>query len=881
MYWHRRLIHLLKGWLHHTRLERDLDDEVRSYFEILIERGMARGLSREDARRAARLEFEGAEQVKQKVRDARVGAGIETILQDARYAWRMLKKTPGFTSFAVLSIALGLGANTAIFSLVNGVLLKSSGYPHPERIVQLWEKPPGGMRNSISPADYLDWARQNQSFSSIAAQTWGTMSFTAGGQPQPLLAGIVSAPYFNVFGIKAALGRTFAKDEDQPGKGNVVVLSHRVWQSLFGSDPNAIGRRILLNGDRYTVIGVLPGSSEFDRRPEEIWVPLVFPTHVARDYHYLSAFARLKPGVTLRQAQAEMSAITAHIAELYPAIKKGWGATVDRYLDRMVGTQMSLSLTVLMWAVVAVLLIGCANLANLLMARATLRSRELALRIALGAGRKRVVRMLLTESLLLSVSGAIVGIALAYGLLKWIEHLLPPFYFPPEAHITLDGRVLLFLAAVTILTGIAFGLGPAIQASRCDPAESLKEGGRGSSAGRRKLHARNIFVAAQVAIAFMLLVGAGLLIRSFERLTDVYTGFNPAGVIGAGFPMPAEPNPNPARLIQYVDQVIDAVRAVPGVQNAAIATQLPLRGWGDGMPFQMPDRKDQQLGTGFKIVTPGYFRTLGLRLIAGRLFDRHDTAGSPFVVVVNESFVKRYFPGVNPIGKRILVERILPSRHGLGPQVAWEIVGVVTDEKSNGLDSPNDIGAYASFLQNPVVGLAFLAKGSGNPQALIKSCERAIWTVNRNQVLDHPMTIEQIKAESLASRKLPAMLLGGFAILAMLLACSGIYGVLSFVTARRTQELGIRAALGATRGELVRMVVIGGAIPVVAGIPIGLGCAIALTRWIRSMLFATAPTDALTLASVSLLFLFVGLVACFVPAWRAAQLDPMSALRQE
>jgi putative ABC transport system permease protein len=880
MSWVRRVIHLLESWVHRERRDRDLDDEVRYYFDILIERAMARGLSREDAVRAARIEFDGSEQVKQKVREARVGAGFEKTLQDARYAWRMLRKNPGFTWFAVLSIALGLGANAAIFSLVDGVLLKSMTYPEPERIVELWEKPPGGERNVISPANYLDWAKESRSFVAMAAETQNSVSYTGGGEPRSLPAGIVSAQYFEVFGIKAFLGRTFARDEDQAGKGNVVVLSHRVWQNLFGSDRNMIGRKMLLNGDRYTVIGVLPSNSEFDRRFEDIWIPLVFPSHVARDYHYLIAVARLKPSVTFRQAQGEMSSIAAHIAELYPAIKKGWGATVDRYVDRLVGPQLRLSLTVLMGAVIVVLLIGCANLANLLMARATLRSREIALRVALGAGRGRVVRMLLTESLLLSSGGALIGIGLAYGLVKWVEHVLPPFYFPAEASIALDGRVLLFLAALTILTSVAFGLAPALQASRGDSAESLKEGGRGSSTGSSKAQARNIFVGAQVAVAFMLLLGAGLLIRSFGHLINVDTGFDPAGVIGADFPI-AEANPNSAKLIQYADQVIDAVHSVPGVHDAAIATQLPLRGWGDGMPFQLPGKKDQRFGSGFKIVTPSYFHTLGLRPLMGRLFDQHDSAGSPLVVVVNESFVKRYFPGTNPIGKQMLVERILPSRNGLGPQAAWEIVGVVADEKSNGLDSPDDVGAYASFLQNPVVGLTFVAKGDGNAQTLIRSVERAIWTVNKNQVLDHPMAIEEVKGESLASRRIPTVLLGGFGTLAMLLACSGIYGVLSYVTAGRTQELGIRAALGATRWGLVRMVVASGVIPVAAGIPVGLGCGIALTHWIRSMLFQTAPSDALTLTTVAFLFLVIGLLACFVPAWRASRLDPVAALRQE
>jgi predicted permease len=879
--WGNRAIHLFRRFLHRCKIEQELDDEVQSYFEILIERGMARGMSREQARREARVKFEGAEQVKQRVREARVGAPLDKTLYDVRYAWRTLKKSPGFTFFAVTIIALGLGANAAIFSLVDGVLVKSSGYPEPERIVNLWEKPPGHERNGISAANYIDWSRQSQSFEAMAARTNGSLSYTGGGEPRSLHVGFVSAPYFDVFGVQAALGRTFVNKEDQPGSQKVVVLTYRVWMSLFGGDPGAIGRTMLLNGEPYAIVGVLPGASDFDRRWNDIWVPLVFPANPARDYHYLTAVARLKRGVSLQQARGEMSAIAGHIAELYPAIKKDWGATVDRYVDGIVGPETRLSLVVLMWTVVAVLLIGCANLANLLMARATLRGREIALRMALGARRGRVIRMLMTESLLLSACGAAAGIALGFGILKWIQSLLPPFYFPPEANIAMDGRVLLFLVAVTVLVSIAFGLAPAIHAARRDTARSLKEGGRANSASRGQFSARQLFVAGQVAIAFILLVGGGLLIRSFQRLMTESVGFQTEGVVGAWLPLEMDRNPDAAKLRLYVDRLLEEVRATPGVKEAAIASALPLEGWGDGMPFHMADNKDKLLGSGFKIVTPGYFAALRLRLRAGRTLDDRDTASSPPVVVVNESFVKAYLNGESALGKRILVEKIAPSRHGLGPLTAWEIVGVVADEKANGLDQTEDIGAYASFAQDPVVGLGLVAKGTGDSGVLIKSIQRAIWRVNKNQVLDSPMTMEQIMAESVTFRKLPAVLLGSFALLALLLACTGIYGVLSFVTAGRKQELGIRAALGASRSDLVGLVVGGGSIPVLAGIVLGLGGAVGLARFIRSMLFATDPLEVTNLLAVAALLLAVALAACLVPAWRAARVDPMSVLRQE
>ena len=881
MRWVSRIASLLRRFQDRRTVEQELDEEVQSYFEVLIERGMARGLSREEALREARVRFEGVEQVKQRVRETRVGAPIDTTLQDIRYAWRSLQKSPGFTLFAVATIALGLGANAAIFSMLDGVLLKSSGYPEPERIVQLWEKPPKYQRNVLSGANYLDWSRQAQSFEAMAAETGGAMSYTGSGEPRSLKTGFVSAPYFRVFGAQAALGRTFAPGEDQPGSQKVVVLTHRTWMNWFGGDAGIVGRSILLDGEAYTVIGVLPGASEFDRRWNDAWVPLVFPANPARDYHYLVAYARLKRGVSLEQAQAEMSAIAGHIAELYPAIKKGWGATVDRYADHVVGSDTRLSLKVLMWAVVAVLMIGCANLGNLLTARGMVRGREIALRMALGARRGRVVRMLLTESLLLAGVGAVVGLAIGFGLLKWIQSLLPPFYFPPEANIAMDGRVLLFMAAVTILTGIGFGLAPAVQASRRDAAQALKEGGRGSSAGRGKAFARHVFVAAQVAVAFILLAGAGLLLRSFERLMNVNVGFETEGVVGAGLPLQMGKDPDAAKLKLYVDQLLAEVRATPGVQAAAVASALPLTGWGDGMPFHMADNRDKLLGSGFKIVTPGYFPALQLRLVAGRVLDERDTESSPPVVVVNESFVRAYLPGQNALGKRILVEKIAPSRHGLGPMTAWEIVGVVADEKGNGLDQTEDVGAYASFSQDPVVGLGLVARVHGDPGTMIRSIERAVWRVDKSQVLDNPMTMDRIKAESVTYRRLPAELLGGFAMLALLLACTGIYGVLSFVAAGRRQELGVRAALGASRGDLVRLVVGGGSIPVLVGIVLGLGGAAGLTRFIRSMLFATSPLDATNLIAVAALLLLVALAACLVPAWRAARVDPTTALRQE
>ncbi|WP_051669539.1 ABC transporter permease [Bryobacter aggregatus] len=863
------------------RRDTDLQQELASYLELETADNIARGMSPSEARLAARRKLGNITGIREAEHHLNTIRFFETVWADLRFAARGLARNPGFTFFAVLTIALGLGANAAIFSLVDGVLVKATGYPEPDRIVQLWERGPSWPRNVLSPANYIDWTQQSKSFSAMAAENRVSMTYSGGGEPRSLSVGTVSAPYFEVFGVKAAAGRTFAPDEDQAGKGKVAVLTHRLWQGLFGADPQMLGRSVQLNGESYTVIGILPGSSEFDRRRADLWIPLVFDAKPARDYHSYTAVARLKPGVSLAQAQSEMSAIAANIALLYPAIKKDWGATVDRYIDRLVGNQLRLSLTILMWAVVAVLLIGCANLANLLMARTTLRSREIALRTALGARRGRIVRLLLTESLLLSACGALAGVMLGYGLLHWIKSLLPPFYFPAEADIAMDGRVLLFLAVVTILTGIAFGLAPALAASRRDTVEHLKEGGRSNSSGRSKVYARQIFVAAQVAAALILLVGSGLLLRSFERVLHIDTGFQSEGLVSGWLPLAMEQDPDPVKLTPYIHRILDEVRAVPGVTHTAVGTGVPLQGWGDGMPFRKPEAPNDTLGSGFKIVTHDYFAALGLHLVAGRFLDARDTAHSPAVIVVNESFAKRYYPGANPLGKTILVAKILPSRLGLGPELSWEIVGVVADEKGNGLESTTDEGVYASFEQNPVVRVGLVAKGGGRASSLIPAVREAVWRVNKNQVIDRLRTVEEIKTESMASRRMTTSLLAGFAFLAMLLACAGIYGVLSFVTASRSQELGIRAAMGATRTDLIRMVLSGGAKPVLAGIAIGLIGSIALSRFIQSMLFATDPIDAQVLISVSLLFLTVALGACFLPAWRASSVDPMSALRQD
>ena len=801
---------------------------------------------------------------------------------DLRFALRSLRKSPAFTAVAVLTIGLGLGANTAIFSFLDGVLLKPLAYPEPERLVQLWEKPPGGQRNGISALNFQDWRAQATSFTAMAAQTGKTVTISDRGEPRQLRLSVVSAPYFDILGVRPALGRTFVAGEDQPGNDRVVVLTQRIWRSEFGADPAIVGRTLILDGEPHTVVGVLP-AGEFDRRFADAFMPLAFAPDAVRNFHYLNAIARLKPGVSLEQARSEMSRIAAGIAERYPDIKKDWGATVDRWLDRIVGPQLRLSLIVLMSAVGAVLLIACANLANLLLARATLRSREISVRAALGASRWRLVRQLLVESLLLSCLGGVAALLVGILLFRGILSQLPPFSLPPQAQVGVDLRVAAFLGLLTVLTALLFGLVPALQASRRDAALALKEGGRGGSASRRKAWLRNALVVSQVALAFVLVCGAGLLVRSFARLTSVEAGFDTTNVVTMGFLLQMDRDTDGERLTSYVSQVIDAVRAVPGVREAAMTSALPLQGWGFGMPFRVSGRSvepSKRPSCFFKIVTPGYFGALGMKLRKGRGLSEADTKGSAPVVVVNEAFASRQFAAQDPIGQHVLIEQIVTGKRQLGPEVAWQIVGVVADEKVSSLDNTS-AGVYVSYAQSPIVGVSLLVKGAASASALVSSVERAVWALNKNQALPNPTLLEQIKADSLGQTRLRTLLLAAFALLALLMAAVGVYGVLSYVTAQRTTELGVRAALGASAADLVRLVVRGGTTPVLLGLVIGGYGAIGLTRWLQTLLFEVDPTDPATMAVAGSVLLLVAWAACYIPARRAARIDPMRALRIE
>jgi putative ABC transport system permease protein len=808
------------------------------------------------------------------------------LLKDLQYAYRTLIKSPGFTLVCLLTLAVGIGANTAIFSFVDSVLLKPLPYADADRIVRVLEKPPLGARNGISTLNYLDWQRANTVFDHMAAQAGGPVTLTGFAEPVQLRGGRVSAHYFEIFGIQATLGRTFAAGEDEIGKEHMAVLSHVLWSTQFGGDPKWIGRTIRLDGEPYTVIGVLPEGSAFDRAYNQIWRPLAFqPENMTRNFHWFGSFAKLKPGVTLEKARAQMDSIGARIARDYPDSNKGWGVVVERFSEVLVDSDLRRSLYVLLAAAGMVLLIGCANLANLTLARGAAREREVAMRSALGAARRRLVRQFLTENVLLALAGGLVGLGVGYATMAALKAAIPPFSLPREVNITMDGRLLLFALALSVFTGILFGLAPAWGATRADLALSLREGGRGAI-GRSRRKLRGILVVGEVSLAFVLLVSAGLLIRSFFQMQTADTGFDSTNVMTAGLPLSDRRYPDPVQLDSYLRQIVGNLESLPGVRDVAFTSALPMQGWGYGMPFQISDRpaidRANRQACFFKMVGPSYFRAVGMRLREGRGLTDHDMAGSPPVTVINQTMKRKYFPDQDPIGKRILVQQIIPGKTQLGPDTAWEVVGVVGDERVTNLDDKRDNpGIYVTNEQSPVYFGGLVVRAATEPSRLVKAMRRAVSDVNKEQPLTDVKTLEQIKSESMAGDRLRSMLLGVFAGIALLLSAVGIYGVISYSVAQRTGEIGIRAAFGASRIDVLGLVLGRGIWMTGAGLAVGFAGALALTRLLATLLFGVGPWDPFTMVVVCGMLASVGLLACYLPARRAAQVDPAVALRYE
>ncbi len=806
---------------------------------------------------------------------------IDRMQQDIRFALRALRRSPSFTIVALLMLALGIGATSAIFSFVDGVMLRPLPYRDADGIIRVWEQPPGGTRNVISALNFQDWRDQNTAFSAIAAVS--NVEATLAGPAGPVLVrtGRVSAPYFDIYGVEAALGRTFAPGEDTPGREQVAVLSYPLWQEQFGADPAIVGTTIRLDGAPYTVIGVLPAGSPFNRGWARLFRPLAFTSaEQTRDYHWLTATARLKPGVTFEQARANMDAIGSRIARDYPHSNKDWGVHLDRLTDVAVGEDLKQSLRVLLGAVGLLLLLGCANLANLSLARGTNREREVVVRAALGASRGRIFRQFLTESLILSLGGGALGVGAGYAMMRGLERLLPPLYLPREAVVTMDWRALLFAAAVAVSTGLLFGVAPAIHASHTDLSSSMRASSRSTTADRSRRRLRQSLVVAEIAISCVLLAGAGLLGRSFFAMRGVEAARDPDHVVVAGLFAPKGRFVNPDAARVYYRQIYDRVAAIPGVQSVALSSAVPLEGWSDGMPLTIAETRKEG-GAGYKQITPSYFSTIGLTILRGRGLNDADRQGSTPAIVVNQQFADQYFPGANPIGSHLLIQEIVPGQPALGPEIPWEIVGVVSNEHAGSLGDRGRAGVYVSVEQGPRYGPSVVLRTGVEASAVAEPLRAAIRSVDRDQVVTDIRTIAALQSDYVAPDRLRTSLIAAFGAIALLLAAIGIYGVMAYSVEQRTQEIGIRAALGASRGTLVGLVMHQATLLTAIGVALGLAAAAASSKVLASLLFGVTPRDAVSLIAAALTLSVTALLAAWIPARRAAAVDPIRALRVE
>ena len=803
------------------------------------------------------------------------------MLNDLRYAFRMLLKSPGFTVVAVLTLALGIGANTAIFTLVDAVLLRPLPFRDPERLVMIWESAPeiGFPRNEVAPANFADWKAQNQAFEDMAALRGRSVNLTGDGDPEKIEAIAVTANSFSLLGVKPTLGRVFLPEEDRPEATKVTLIGYGLWQRRFGGDPGLVGKDVLLDGEKFTVVGIMPPYFQF--LGKDLWVPLAFsPGEWAnRGAHYLAVVARLKDGIKLKQAQAELETITRRIAQDHPIDAYKLRAYLLPLREQLAG-EVRPALIVLLLAVGCVLLIACGNIANLQLSRATARNREIAVRTALGAGRGRIVRQLLTESVLLAGLGGLAGLLVAEWSFTFLQQLIPES-MALSTQVRIDAQVLGYALLISLVTGVIFGVAPAAQAAKVDLNQSLKQSAGRTTLGGGGKKLRGSLVVAEVALSFALLVGAGLLIQTFVRLRHLDPGFRPENLLVVNTTLPQRKYAELPKRGAFYQQVLERVKALPGVISAAYTTAVPLTWKGGTNGFSIEGRSQMPgQDANHRQISPNYFQTLGIPLRRGRFFDEHDGPQSMPVAIINETTARQFWPDEDALGKRFK----------LGPPDSsdpwWTIVGIVGDVKQMGLEVPVKAEMYFPY-QQMATGFFFFAPQSlairtaGDPASLAAAVRREVWGVDPNQPVSDITTMEDILESEVAQRRSGMALLAAFATLALLLASLGIYGVLSYAVTLRTPEIGVRLALGAQPGDVWRMVVREGLGLAFLGVGLGLTVSFALTRFLASLLFNVSATDVRTFASVSLLLTSVAFVATYLPARRAAKVDPMVALRYE
>jgi putative ABC transport system permease protein len=816
------------------------------------------------------------------------------MLKDIRYGLRMLTKNPGVSAIAILTLALGIGANTAIFSVVSAVLLNPLPYKDPDRLVSLWENVPVHGQWRAAPANFLDWKKQNTVFEDVVAFGGATVTLTGDGDPEQLSGTSVTPGYFEVVGVQPALGRAFQPDEYKLGQDRVVILGHSLWQRRYGGDKTIINRTVILDGSSCTVVGVMPagiyparpttaGRIDFDESGQDFWRPMSHIVRLAalRNAHIFGVLARLKPGVTLEQATAEMNTIGARLAQEHPE-NKDEGIIVNQFLNEVVG-DVRPALVTLLVAVGLVLLIACANIAGLLLAQHAARTKEIAIRAALGAGRSRLVRQFFAEGLLLSLCGTVAGIAVAQLSLNVLLRFVPPQMIPRLAQVGLDWRVLGFTLGLSLITCLVFGLIPAWHASKPDLQTALEQSGRTSGPGAARLRFRQLLVVFQVSMAVMLVIGAGLLIKSFWRLQGVDPGFKSERILSAGLTLPRSKYDGPHAINNFFKQLQERVSVMPGVESATIAYDHPLlSNWLDSFEIEgrVLSAGAQSSSANFIPVGPTYFETVRAEILRGRSFTAQDDQEHPGAAIVNEAFVRHYFPNEEPLGRRLRPGP--PGRIWDGERLtSFEIVGVVRDVKFDGLAAASEPAYYLPASQAPLEDMTVLVRTSSDPRAVISSLRQAVWSIDPNQPLSNINTLEQIVSDSIAQPRLNMLLMMLFGGLALLLSAVGIYGLLSYAVTQRTQELGIRMALGANVTDVLKLVLKQGMVLALIGEAIGLVGAFALTRLMSGLLFGVTPTDTSIFAGVVVVLTVTAFFACYLPARRATKVNPLVALRYE
>ena len=877
--------------------EAEIIEELAQHLDDRYEQLLQGGATKEEAYQAVLLELTESDFLVQELRRVERPVQQEPVVlgarrrmnmfgdlwQDLRYGLRMLVKNPGFTIVAVIALALGIGANSAIFSVVNTVLLRPLPYKDPDRLVMVWEDDTkhGYPRDTPAAANYIDWRDQNQVFEGMAAMADLSINLTGVGEPERIDGRRVSANLFSLLGVEPQLGRAFLPEEDQPGSNHVVIISHGLWQRRFGSDMNITGKPLTLNGESYTVVGVMPSHFQFPSREAELWVPIAFDSKEAanRARHYLQVVARMKPSVTLQQAQTEMKAIAARLQQQYPDDNTDLGAVVTPLHEHVAG-DIRPALLILLGAVGFVLLVACANVANLLLARAAGRQKEIAVRIALGASRLRLIRQFLTESILLAALGGVVGLLLSVWGVNLLKAFIPENISQATA-ITIDARVLGFTILVSLLTGLIFGLAPATQSSNFNLNETLKEGGRDSSSGTRGNRIRGLLVIAEVAVSLILLIGAGLLINSFLRLRSVDPGFRADKLLTMKVVLPKQKYADQTQRSAFYTELIRRIEALPGVRSAAVTNWIPLVRQGDSVGVSIEGRPAPEPGkmpiAVTRIISPHYFSTMGIQLLQGRQFDeRQDRADSAGVVIISETMARRFWPGEDPLGKRLSPG--MPE----SPEDWLTIIGVAKDVRQFELNADPKPQMYLTYTQAGFFPPNDLVVSTDvEPLSLATTVRQTVWEIDKDQPVSNISTMEDVLSESIARQRFSMLLLGIFAAVALVLAAVGIYGVMSYSVAQRTHEFGIRMALGAQQSDVLKLAVGEGLKLVLIGVAIGLATAFILTRVMSSLLFGVSATDPTTFIIISLVLISVALLASYIPARRATKIDPMIAMRYE